>query len=87
MKHSGISFFSLPPAQVPTQYWNLMFPKPYWSDLLADSQRNGLDPYLVASLIRQESEFNPGRRLPRPMPTASCNSSPLSARKTPNAKA
>ena len=60
MKKSGISFFSLPPAQVPTQYWNLMFPKPYWSDLVADSQRNGLDPYLVASLIRQESEFNPG---------------------------
>ena len=24
------------------------------------SEENGLDPYLVASLIRQESEFNPG---------------------------
>jgi soluble lytic murein transglycosylase len=37
-----------------------LFPQPYWSDLVADSQRNGLDPYLVASLIRQESEFNAG---------------------------
>lgn len=60
MKHSGISFFAIPAKEVPTQYWRLMFPQPYWGDLVADSQRNGLDPYLVASLIRQESEFNAG---------------------------
>jgi soluble lytic murein transglycosylase len=28
--------------------------------LEADAGKNGLDPYLVASLIRQESEFNAG---------------------------
>ena len=60
MKHSGISFFALPMDEVPMVYWKLLFPQPYWSDLVADSQRNGLDPYLVASLIRQESEFNAG---------------------------
>jgi len=60
MKHSGISFFSLPTSQVPLIYWKLIFPQPYWNDLVADSQKNGLDPYLVASLIRQESEFNAG---------------------------
>jgi soluble lytic murein transglycosylase len=60
MKQSGISFFSLPENQVPMEYWRVVFPQPYWSDLVADSERNGLDPYLVASLIRQESEFNPG---------------------------
>ena len=60
MKHSGISFFSLPLDQVPTVYWKVLFPQPYWSDLAANSQKNGLDPYLVASLIRQESEFNAG---------------------------
>jgi soluble lytic murein transglycosylase len=60
MKHSGISFFSLPTSQVPTIYWKLIFPQPYWNDLTADSEKNGLDPYLVASLIRQESEFNAG---------------------------
>jgi soluble lytic murein transglycosylase len=58
MKHSGISFFTLPMSQVPTIYWHLLFPQPYWTELLADSGKNGLDPYLVASLIRQESEFN-----------------------------
>ena len=60
MKKSGISFFAIPTAQVPTGYWHLMFPQPYWSDLVADAQKNDLDPYLVASLIRQESEFNAG---------------------------
>ncbi len=60
MKHSGFSFFALPLDQVPTVYWDLLFPKPYWEELVTYSQRNGLDPYLVASLIRQESEFNAG---------------------------
>jgi soluble lytic murein transglycosylase len=60
MKHSGISFFALPLDQVPTVYWKVLFPQPYWNDLAANSQKNGLDPYLVASLIRQESEFNAG---------------------------
>jgi soluble lytic murein transglycosylase len=60
MKHSGISFFTLPMDQVPEVYWRLLFPQPYWTELVADSGKNGLDPYLVASLIRQESEFNAG---------------------------
>lgn len=60
MKHSGMSFFSIPMEQIPPVYWHLLFPQPYWSEIVADSQANGLDPYLVASLIRQESEFNTG---------------------------
>ncbi len=59
MKHSGISFFSIPTNQVPAIYWKLIFPQPYWSELTEQSEKNGLDPYLVASLVRQESEFNP----------------------------
>ena len=60
MKRSAIPFFTLPLDQVPAIYWQLMFPQPYWKELVADSGANSLDPYLVASLIRQESEFNPG---------------------------
>jgi soluble lytic murein transglycosylase len=45
---------------VPHIYWQLLFPRPYWDELVANAQKNGLDPFLVASLIRQESEFNPG---------------------------
>lgn len=60
MKRSRVPFFSLPVSEVPTPYWQLVFPRPYWSQLASDAQAQGLDPYLVASLIRQESEFNPG---------------------------
>jgi soluble lytic murein transglycosylase len=59
MKRSKIPFFSLAVDDVPTAYWQLVFPRPYWTQLEADAKANGLDPYLVASLIRQESEFNP----------------------------
>jgi soluble lytic murein transglycosylase len=59
MKRSKIPFFSLPVDEVPMAYWQLVFPRPYWQDLESDAKANGLDPFLVASLIRQESEFNP----------------------------
>jgi soluble lytic murein transglycosylase len=60
MKRSKIPFFSLPVNAVPLAYWQLVFPRPYWPQLTADAQSHDLDPYLVAALIRQESEFNPG---------------------------
>ena len=59
MKRSRIPFFSLPVNAVPVSYWQLAFPRPYWAQLESDSRANGLDPHLVAALIRQESEFNP----------------------------
>jgi soluble lytic murein transglycosylase len=59
MKRSKIPFFSLPVSAVPMAYWQLVFPRPYWPQLEGDAKANGLDPFLVASLIRQESEFNP----------------------------
>jgi soluble lytic murein transglycosylase len=60
MKRSKIPFFSLPVKDVPMTYWQLLLPRPYWATLENDARANGLDPYLVAALIRQESEFNPG---------------------------
>jgi soluble lytic murein transglycosylase len=59
MKHSAPSYFALDIPDLPRKYWEALFPKAYWSDLKRSSAANGLDPYLVASLIRQESEFNP----------------------------
>ncbi len=44
---------------VPLAYWRILFPEDHWETIKAESAKNGLDPYLVASLIRQESEFNP----------------------------
>jgi soluble lytic murein transglycosylase len=59
MKHSVPSYFAVDIPMLPRAYWEALFPRPYWSDLKKYSQAHGLDPYLVASLIRQESEFNP----------------------------
>lgn len=44
---------------IPLAYWRVLFPQAYWSQIKAEAGKNGLDPYMVASLIRQESEFNP----------------------------
>ena len=45
---------------LPTAYWKVLFPRPFWPELQRFAAENNLDPYLVAALIRQESEFNPG---------------------------
>ncbi len=50
---------SAPIKSIPLAYWRILFPEPYWDTIRAESAKHGLDPYLVASLIRQESEFNP----------------------------
>jgi soluble lytic murein transglycosylase len=44
---------------IPLPYWRILFPEPWWETIEAESAKNNLDPYLVAALIRQESEFNP----------------------------
>ena len=44
---------------IPLAYWHILFPEPWWETIKAESAKNNLDPYLVAALIRQESEFNP----------------------------
>ena len=44
---------------IPLAYWRILFPEPWWDTIKAESAKNNLDPYFVASLIRQESEFNP----------------------------
>lgn len=60
LKRAVPSYFAVDLASLPRSYWEALFPKPYWPDLKKFASANGLDPYLVASLIRQESEFNPG---------------------------
>lgn len=44
--------------------WNarllrIVYPFPYRDEVIAQSRRRGIDPFLVAGLIRQESMFNP----------------------------
>lgn len=59
LKRAAPNYFAVDLPSLPRSYWEGLFPKPYWTDLKRYSTDNALDPYLVASLIRQESEFNP----------------------------
>jgi soluble lytic murein transglycosylase len=60
MKRAVPYYTSAPIDALPLAYWRILFPEPYWSTIKQSAAQNGLDPYMVASLIRQESEFNPG---------------------------
>lgn len=60
LKAAVPSYFAMDLNALPRPYWEILFPRPFWTDLKRYSDANGLDPFLVASLIRQESEFNPG---------------------------
>jgi len=59
LKRAVPNYFAVDLPSLPRSYWEGLFPKPYWSDLKRFSSASALDPYLVASLIRQESAFNP----------------------------
>jgi soluble lytic murein transglycosylase len=59
MKHYAGDYLYLPIESAPLQFWTLAFPLPYRADLERFSKKNGLDVFLVAALIRQESEFDP----------------------------
>jgi peptidoglycan lytic transglycosylase len=50
--------------QLPLEFWHALFPLPYWSTIRAEAQQKGVDPYLVAALIRQESAFDADARSP-----------------------
>ncbi len=60
MKRAIPFYTSAPISSIPLAYWRILFPQPYWAQIKAEAAKDGLDPYMVASLIRQESEFNPG---------------------------
>jgi soluble lytic murein transglycosylase len=60
MKALAPDYIGRPLKDAPRQFWEYLFPLPYRAELTADSQAYNLDPYAVAGLIRQESEFNPG---------------------------
>lgn len=59
LKHAVPGYFGLDIAQLPRPVWEALFPRPWWNDVKRHAAENQLDPYLVAALIRQESEFNP----------------------------
>ena len=59
MKSLSPEYLSLSLDQAPRRYWEFLFPLPYRFDLESGARREDVDPFLLAGLIRQESEFNP----------------------------
>jgi soluble lytic murein transglycosylase len=53
---------TLTPAQIrglPRAFWTLLYPKTFWDHITPPATHHDLSPYLVLSVIRQESAFNP----------------------------
>ncbi len=53
---------ALSAAQVrslPRAFWTRLYPKAFWKEVVSEAKAHGLSPYLLLSLIRQESAFNP----------------------------
>jgi len=59
IKNAAPDYLSMSLRDAPPAFWRLLFPLPYERDLLRDARRQKLDPYMIAALIRQESEFDP----------------------------
>jgi len=59
IKHYAPGYLGLPVNSVTEPLWKLAFPIPFRDSLEKYSRLSALDPFLVAALIRQESEFNP----------------------------
>ena len=59
IKHYAPGYLSMSLDAAPERFWRLAFPMPYRKSLEEYCRAQMLDPYLMAALIRQESEFNP----------------------------
>jgi soluble lytic murein transglycosylase len=59
IKGAAPEYLSLSLADAPPAFWQLLFPLPYEKDLVRNARAQNLDPYIMAALIRQESEFDP----------------------------
>ncbi len=44
---------------IPHRFWEILFPLNYWDAISSEAAKRQIDPYLVASIIRQESGFEP----------------------------
>jgi soluble lytic murein transglycosylase len=51
-------YLYLPLDDAPLEFWQLAFPIPFRGAIEYYSKQQNLDPFLVAALIRQESDFN-----------------------------
>jgi soluble lytic murein transglycosylase len=65
IKSAAPDYLAMSLADAPPAFWQLLFPLPYEKDLVGSAKQQSLDPYMMAALIRQESEFDPQALSPK----------------------
>ncbi len=53
------NYLMMPLESAPREFWRYAYPLPWRKELEEYSKTEGIDPFLMAGLIRQESEFDP----------------------------
>ena len=61
VNHFG-AFIERPATGLPSDFWTLVYPRPFWDTVQASAARHGVDPTLLVALMRQESRFDPEAR-------------------------
>ncbi|HEV8487211.1 MAG TPA: transglycosylase SLT domain-containing protein [Blastocatellia bacterium] len=51
--------YSYQDSDLPREAWEIFFPLSDWETIKREAKQYGIDPYVAAGLIRQESVFNP----------------------------
>jgi len=46
-----------PSPRLPEDLWMLAYPQGYWTSIVTHARKYGLDPFFVAAIIREESQF------------------------------
>jgi soluble lytic murein transglycosylase len=50
------------PEEMSREAWEVFYPLRWWPNIKEEATRHGIDPYLIAGLIRQETVFDPKAR-------------------------
>ena len=59
MRRAYPQFLSTSGQQLPAEIRQVIFPLTYWPSIQREAKARGLDPYMIAALIAQESTFDP----------------------------
>ena len=55
-------FLQRPALGLPDDFWHLVYPRPFWDAVTQSGTNYAVDPFLLVSLMRQESRFDPNAR-------------------------
>ena len=58
VNHFG-TFLQRPADVLPEDFWHLVYPRPFWDDVNGAAAAHGVDPFLMLSVMRRESRFDP----------------------------